>query len=363
MRVKIGVDHIFNGQGYGDVAEQLVDADMNPAMLRPWRSIKNGRSYITLNGRDGRPRNYVTNAPSTMTKYQWQYMDSILVRVARPTLHVWGDIVGEGLTYTVPDGMGTIVLQEQTITDGGKVRLDMDALVESERDRPTFDIRNFPLPIIHGDVSFSARQLAVSRRAGVGGVSAPFDTTMLEQVTRRMMEKVEVMCIGDPSLFSYGGGAIYGFTTKPERLTTVMTNPTDPSWTPQVFVDEINGMISALQDRQFYGPYGLYFSPSWAQYMNGDYVSTYPETLGARVDMIDDIKFRRKVRFGLSGYQVVIWQLTPNVVRAVTGMRLQTIQWDSRGGLAKHFKIMAIMVPQLRSNADNQTGINHGTAV
>lgn len=359
MRAKIGVDHIFNGQAYGDVADMLIDSDMNPAMLRPWRSTKNRKSYYTVNG-----RNLVTNAPATMTKDQWKYMDQKLVTVARPLLRVWSDLVGAGLTYTVPDGMGTIVLQEQTITDGGSVRVDMDALVESERDRPTFDIRNFPLPIVHGDVSFSARQLAVSRRQGTGGVSAPLDTTMLEQVTRRLVEKVELMTIGQATSYSYGGGTVYGLTTKPQRLTTTMTNPTDPSWTPSLFIDEILLMLSALQDINFNGPYGMYFSPNWSKYINGDYTQAYSaDTLGTRIDKIDDISFRRKLRFGLTGFQVILFELNPSVIRAVTGMRLQTIQWDSKGGLAKNFKIMAIMVPQLRSNASDQTGINHGVAV
>jgi len=358
MQANVTVDHIFNGQGYGNVAEALIDADMDPGALRPWRSTKTRKSYITVNG-----KNYVTNAPTTTTKDQYKYMDAKLVTVARPLLRVWSDLVGAGLTYTVPDGMGTMILQEQTITDGGSARVDMDALAESERDRPTFDIRNFPLPIVHGDVSFPARGLAMSRRAGMAGISAAWDTTMLEQVTRRIVEKIELMTIGQANSFSYGGGTVYGLTTKPQRLTSTLTLPTDPSWSPALLTDEVNGMIKSLQDINFNGPYGMYFSPNWSTYMNGDYASTYGgETLGMRLDKIEDISFRRKIRYGLSGYQIIIFELNSSVIRAVTGMRLQTIQWDTKGGLAKHWKIMGIMVPQLRSNADDQTGINHGVA-
>lgn len=355
----VQVDHISNGQGYGDVADALIEADMNPAVLRPWKKTARSRqAFITVNG-----KNYATNAQTTTTKDQWKFMDSKLVTVARPLLRVWSDLVGAGLTYTVPDGMATMVLQEQTITDGGSAQVSMDALVEGERDRPTMDIRNFPLPIVHGDVSFPARGLAMSRRGGTAGIAVPWDTTMLEQVTRRIVEKVELMAIGQANSFSYGGGTVYGLTTKPQRLTSTMTLPTDPSWSPALFVDEINEMISDLQDIQFNGPYGMYFSPNWSNYLNGDYASTYGgETLGTRLDKIDDISFRRKIRFGLSGYQVILFELNSTVIRAVTGMRLQTIQWDTKGGLSKNFKIMGIMVPQLRSNADDQTGINHGVA-
>lgn len=358
MRPKVVVDHIYNGQGHGDLATMLIENDMHPGLFRPWKSKKNRRSYVTMNG-----KNYVTNTPAVLTKDQWKAMDQKLVTVARPLLRVWKDLVGAGLTYSVPDGMGTILLQEQTITDGGSAIVTMDPTVDSERDRPTFDTRNFPLPVIHGDVSFSMRQLAGSKRPGTGGLAAPLDTTMLEQVTRRIVEKIELMCIGQATSFSYGGGTIYGLTTKPQRLTTAMTLPTDPGWTPALFIDEINEMISDLQDIQFNGPYGMYFSPAWSKYMNGDYASTYGgETLATRLDKIEEIQFRRKIHYGLSGYQVILFELNPSVIRAVTGLRLQTLQWMTKGGLGWHAKIMGIMVPQLRSNADDETGINHGTA-
>lgn len=359
MKTRVAVDHIFNGQGHGDLAEALVENNMHPGYFRPWRA-KNGKSYVTINGRNIPVR----NASYTLTKEQWKAMDQRLVTVARPQLRVWSDLVGAGLTYTVPDGMGTILLQEQTITDGGKAIISMDPAVDSERDRPTFDTRSFPLPVIHGDVSFSMRQLAVSRRPGLAGLAAPLDTTMLEQVTRRITEKVELLTIGGSGqTFSYGGSSIYGLTTKPQRITNTMTLPTDPSWTPALFVDEILDMIEDLQALNFNGPYGMYFSPNWAKYINGDYASTYGgETLGSRLDKIEDISFRRKIRYGLSGYQVILFQLTPDVIRAVTGMRLQTIQWFSKGGLGWHAKVMAIMAPQLRTNADNEIGVNHGTA-
>lgn len=360
MKTRVKVDHIYNGQGYGDVATALVDGDMHPGYFRPWKKNRRSRqSYVTING-----RNIATNAQATLTKEQWKLMDRQLVTVARPQLRVWGDLASQGLTYSVPDGMGTILLQEQTITDGGTAIISMDPNVEGERDRPTFDTRNFPLPVIHGDVSFSMRQLAVSKRPGLGGMAAPLDTTMLEQVTRRIVEKIELMTIGSATqTYSYGGGSIQGLTTKTQRLTSVLTLPTDPSWSPALFVDEINDMIQDLQDLNFNGPYGMYFSPSWAKYMNGDYASTYGgETLATRLGKIEDISFRRKIRYGLSGYQIILFQLDSAVIRAVTGMRLQTLQWFTKGNLGWHAKVMCIMVPQLRTNADNETGINHGTA-
>lgn len=357
---RVVVDHIYDGQGYGGVAEALVDRDLHPGFFRPWRSKKNGRSYVSVGG-----RNLATNARATLTKEQWKAMDQRLVTVARPDLRVWSDIVGAGLTYNVPDGMGTIFLQDQTITDGGTAIISMDPAVEGERDRPSFDTRSYPLPVIHGDVSFSMRQLAVSRRPGLGGIAAPLDTTMLEQVTRRIVEKIELMTIGSASqTFNYGGATpIQGLTTKTQRVTSSLTLPTDPSWTPELLLDEMLDMIQDLQDLQFNGPYGVYFSPSWMKYLNGPYSSAYNGgSLLSNLRQIDEIKWMKKIHYGLSGYQIIVFQLTPDVIRAVTGMRLQTIQWFTKGGIGWHAKVICMMIPQLRTNADNETGINHGTA-
>lgn len=353
----MAVDFIYNGQAFGDVADRLLDADLDPGVLKPWRDPTTGRKYVTLT-RDGKPKNFLTNAPATLTKDQWIDLDRAIVRIAEPELRVWGDIEGLGLRYRVPNGMGTTVLQEQTMGDFGTATISMDGLKRSDRDRPEFDLRNFPLPIIHGEFSFSARELAVARRSG-----APLDTTSAERVTRRIVEQVESLTIGSAVSYSYGGGTIYGLTNKPERVSKVLTLPTALGWTPQTTVDEILDMISSLQDLNFNGQYGLYYSPAWTRYFDADYSATYAnETLRTRLQKIDDIRFMRKLSYGLSGYQIVLFQLTSDVIRAVTGMDLTTLQWNSMDGLAKNWKIMCIMVPQLRTNANGTTGIAHGVA-
>lgn len=351
----MAVDFIYNGQAFGDVADRLLENDLDPGILKPWRDPETGRRYVTLT-RGGKEQNFLTNAPATLTKDQWLDLDRAIIRIAEPELRVWGDISGLGLTYRVPNGMGTTVLQEQTMGDFGTAAMSMDALKRVDRDRPEFDLRNFPLPIVHGEFSFSARELAVARRSG-----APLDTTSAERITRRIVEQVESLTIGSAITYSYGGGTIYGLTNKPERVTKTLTLPTDAAWTPGTTVDEVLDMISSLQDIDFNGPYGLYYSPAWTRYFDADYSATYAnETLRTRLQKIEDIRFMRKLSYGLTGYQIVIFQLTSDVIRAVTGMDLTTLQWDSMGGLAKNWKIMAIMVPQLRTNAEGTTGIAHG---
>ena len=190
----------------------------------------------------------------------------------------------------------------------------------------------------------------------------PLDTTSIEQNTRKIVEQVEQLTLGTAASYSYGGGTVYGLTNTPYRVTKTLTLPTAVGWEPAVTYDEILDMIQSLQDIYFNGPYGVFMSPGWTKYMNTDYSAAYPGvSLASKLREVEDIRFVRKVDY-LSGFQIVMFQLTKDVIRAVTGMPMTTMQWESQGGMMVNFKIMCIMVPEVRANASDQTGICHGTA-
>jgi hypothetical protein len=62
-----------------------------------------------------------------------------------------------------------------------------------------------------------------------------------------------------------------------------------------------------------------------------------------------------------TGYQftLILVQLTSEVARAVNGMDITTVQWEEKGGMRLHFKVMAIQVPQLRADYYGQMGLLH----
>ncbi len=67
---------------------------------------------------------------------------------------------------------------------------------------------------------------------------------------------------------------------------------------------------------------------------------------------------------GTSGgnpFTFIFVQMTPDVARAVNGMDITTLQWESVGGQRLNFKVMAIQVPQLRADFYGNSGILHGT--
>ena len=60
-------------------------------------------------------------------------------------------------------------------------------------------------------------------------------------------------------------------------------------------------------------------------------------------------------------FTMLFVQMTPDVARAVNGMDITTVQWEDHGGFRQNFKVMAMLVPQIRADFNGNTGIVHAT--
>lgn len=85
------------------------------------------------------------------------------------------------------------------------------------------------------------------------------------------------------------------------------------------------------------------------------------ETLRTMLMKIPDISGVQRLDFLTSTYTLIFVQQTSDVARGVIGMDITTVQWPSLGGMRKNFKVMAILVPHLRSDYSGRCGILHGT--
>ena len=350
-------DVIVNGQAHGSVAARLLSCGFNANALRPWVG-RDGRSYITQNSRGKSVAvPLIGNTAATLRKDEWKLLDEAVVGVARQRLRIVSALRGAGLQYTIPQGMGKTVLETQTQTDITDAEMHMDPAVPTEQDRPHFDLTTLPLPVIHKDFSFSAREIAVSRNGG-----SPLDVTGAELATRKVAEAAEKLTLGVSSTYKFGGGTIYGLINYPNAITTVtLTAPTATAWTPEDTVEEVLAMRQASQDALHYGPWMLYNSPAWDQYLDRDYNTTSGKTLRARLSEISNIRGVETADYMGSGFKMVLVQQTSDVVRMVVGMDVTTVQWESMGGLRVHFKVMAILVPQVRCDSNSNTGIVYAT--
>jgi uncharacterized linocin/CFP29 family protein len=237
----------------------------------------------------------------------------------------------------------------------------MDGVAQSDMDVPGGETIGVPLPIIHKDFKFSARQIAVSRNGAM-----PLDTTAASLASRKVAEEVEKMVVGvgAGSGYSFGGYTVHGYTEFPDRLTAVLSEPTG-GWDPMTLVEEVIGMRKSAEDTGFYGPFTMYISSDWSAVFDEDYkqgVSTSSATtIRQRIAAIDGISRIQTLDY-LTGYDILLVQLTPDVARAIVGMDFTTLQWEQHGGMEVRLKVMAIMVPQLRADFYRGTGIVHGSA-
>jgi uncharacterized linocin/CFP29 family protein len=373
-------DFLFQGKGHGNlfkqgtgrhVAQMIANDAFDPNLLRPWvESV--GRSPISEwcqihNGYDSngdpkfdiRPAHLVTNTPAVLPRDSWKIIDETVRDSILQELKFVNQLRGAGLQYVIPNGMSVIALESTIGTDITGATVSMDGVRRGDRDVPEYDTRLIPLPITHKDFSFTSRQVAVSRRAGF-----PLDTRTSTKASRKVAEEIEMMALGvsGHSGFSYGGGAVYGVTDHPDRITGVLTIPTDVDWTPELMIDEVLAMIQQLKDAGYRGPYRLELSSNWDQYLDKDYSQTYGgKTLRQRLRDIDRIAGIETQDY-LEDWNVVLLQRTSDVIRMIIGMDVVTLQWDTHGGMELNFKVMAIMVPEIQPDADGNTGIVHAVA-
>lgn len=348
------MDLIVNGQAQGSVAAALLNNNFDVNALRPWIG-RDGRHYGSRveNGKlVARP---LTNATATLRKDEWKILDEAIVSAAKERLRLVADLRGAGLTFNIPNGMGKTVLETETVGDITPAIISMDPARKSEGDRPEYDLSSLPLPVIHKDFFFNARQIATSRNMG-----GSIDTTSAQLAARRVSEEAEKLHLGTTGSFAYGGGTIYGLTNFPSRITQTITSPELSSWLPSTLVGEILAMRQASEDAFHYGPWRLYNSPGWDRYLDDDYSSAKGDnTLRQRLAVINGISSISTLDH-LTGFQMLLVQQTSDVIRVVIGMDVTTIQWETDGGMRLHFKVMAILVPQLRADSNGNTGIVHG---
>lgn len=357
----------YKGGTWGDVAGRLHSVYNNdPNRMRPWRG-DDGKVYTTeVYGyyADGKPKTrarlvkderIIENA-STLQPRGWLMLDQAVQEGALEELRIWNELAAAN-TLTIDDGMGVTVLQTQKMSSYGSATMGMDPIRQGQRDRPVYTTENLPLPVTHADFFWTARDKAVARRGAL-----PLDVSGARAAGRAIARLVEQLTLGVLPVYTFGGGSIYGYQNFPSRLTTTMTIPTGAGWTPDDTLNEFLGIVSTMRLLFRRGPFVVYNSPLWAQYLDRDFSMAYKGgSLRNRLREIPEITDIRTSEF-MSGYRMLFVQMTDDSARAVIGMRLQTVRWEEQGGMASFYKAMCMYIPQLRTDGNNQPGVMDATA-
>jgi len=355
----LNVDFIGKeGQVQGDLAAQaMLNGRLEPGRMRPYIG-KNGRAYITLY-KGGNPKELssyqaipVDNA--TLQRDEWKQLDDAVLKISEERLGGIQDLIDNGLTFDLGNAMGTTVLEWHDISDAMEASLTMDGVTRGKGDRPNYGTHYLPIPIIHVDYEINARVLEASRKLG-----NPLDTTSAERAARKVNEKLEEMLFTDIS-YSFGGGAIKSYLNFADRNQVSLTENWDASGktAAEILADVLN-LKQASIDAYHYGPWMLYIPTAYETTLDGDYDATTPgTTIRERILKIAGIK-GIKIIDKLTANNVLLVQMTTDVVRLVRGLGIQNIEWQTEGKFITKYKVLTIQVPQIRSDQDGKCGIVH----
>lgn len=357
------VDLIDNGQAMGTVAGSILNnGRLNVGAMRPFE--ENGRSYISIyKGGDPKvPTNYSvvpigTNA--LLRRDEWKQLDQVLLDIPKERPYGFQDLVDKGLVYTLGNAMGTTVLEWHDISDGMEAVVSMDGVTRGKNDKVVFKHNYIPIPIIHSDYEINARTLAVSRN-----MENPLDTISAERATRKVLQKLENMLFTNTD-YAFGEtdsrsrNKIYSYINHPDRNQVTLTVAWNESGktAAQIVADVVNMKDSSIASK-FYGPWQLYIPTLYDTLLDEDYSVSGASlmTIRERIMKIDGIK-GIKVVDTLPADNVLLVQMTSDVVRLIRGMGLQNVEWEVEGKMITKYKVLTIQVPQIRSDQEGRCGV------
>jgi hypothetical protein len=359
------VDLIGLNGGVGALASKFMSNGLNLGRMRPFIDEKDGNSYMTVyrGGSLNDENSFSTilaNTTATLRRDEWKSLDQALLDVSRYRLGGVQDLIDNGLVYTLGNAMGTTVLEWHDVSDAMEADLTMDGVTRSAGDRVVFQHNYLPIPIIHVDYEINARVLAASRSLG-----NPLDTTSVERAGRKVLEKLENMLFTNTS-YSFGEtdsrslNTIYSYVNHPDRNTVNLSIHWNHSaMTAAGILQDVLEMKQASINDYHFGPWMLYIPTAYETVLDDDYDTDTPgTTIRERILKIAGIR-GIKVIDSLPADNVLLVQMTPDVVRLVRGMDLQNVEWNTEGGMVTKYKVMAIQVPQIRSDQNLRSGIVH----
>ncbi len=291
-----------------------------------------------------------TNA--ILRKDEWVQYDTAVVEVARERLGAVEDLISRGLTFPLGNALGTTIVEWEQMSEMTPAEINMAGVTEGERDRVDFTLKSLPVPITHKDFRLNIRALEASRRLGES-----LDTTQARLASRLVSESIENQLFNGAAI-TVLGSSIPGLTTAANRNTGTAASWELAATAGEDLVDDVIEMMGIAEGDNMFGPYGLYCSIAAKNNLNNDYKANSDRTTLERMGAIDGLVSIRGTS-KLTGKNVLLVQLTSDVVDMVVGMQPTTLQWEDMGGMITNFKVMAIMVPRVKDTSTLQSGIVH----
>lgn len=292
-----------------------------------------------------------------LRKYEWEEIDATVLDIMRQPLVGIQDLISAGLTHRLA-GIGTSVSTYEQLGDMSPATVSMNVTPKKdESDRVDFEAVSVPVPVISKPFSLDLRTLDASRRLGES-----LDVTQARVATLKVREALEDMLFNGHSL-QMKDMHIYGYTNHPNIGSGTAASYGGGDWgTDGNAHKTIIGMITALVDKGFNGPYGIYVAPTqYAQSLALTGANMSETQLSVIKRTIEDIKFIKRAP-KLADGQVLTLQMTREVVDLAIGQDVTPISWQEYGGLMNEFRVLTAAVPRIKFDSEGKSGIELATA-
>lgn len=291
---------------------------------------------------------------TTLRKDEWIHFDEKLIEEVTQRMVGVNDLMSRGLRFDIPNGMGSTTVEWETVDETREAEVNMDGIARAQSDRLDFAPHSLPLPIVHRDFYINSRVLAASRTRGES-----LDVTNMRIAARKVSEKVEDILFNGITGYNFAGGVIEGYTTFTDRNeVTLGTAWTDSGIDGEDILAQVLEMIDAAHTDRMFGPYIMYVPTAYWVKLLEDFKANSDKSTISRVLEIPTLTDIKVADF-LAADNVLLIQMTSDVVDMVVGMQPTTVQWESDGGFLLNFKVMTIMIPRLKSTDAGRSGIVH----
>ncbi|MDY6778994.1 MAG: major capsid protein [Halobacteria archaeon] len=295
-----------------------------------------------------------------LRKDEWKRMNDVLTAVARDNTLGLDTLRDRGIE--VPLDLGVLRFEWEDVDDFGEADVDMAATAGGNEDTLDFANNGIPLPIVHKSFRLNLRKLRSSRNRG-----QPLDAAGVEAATAAVTRKLEDILYGGNSI-TVDGDSIAGFTDFADRQ-SVSANQAWSGASSDEMIDDVLRTVSALEDaKALPGQSGYDFLIARQNYqeIRGKNAGTDDkrgvlQLLRDRLEQEEALP--SQVRFfpvdRLSEGNAIMVKPTERYVQLPMPADIQTVQWESMGGMVQHWKVMGAVFPALRADQQGNSGVAH----
>jgi uncharacterized linocin/CFP29 family protein len=224
---------------------------------------------------------------------------------------------------------------------------------------PTRISRRLPVYLTTDDFFMGIRTLRASERSGM-----PLDTALIEQATRRVNEAIEDSVLNGATLeggtaLQVNGNTVPGLLNAPNVNTHTITVPWTTATGDQI-LNDVLAMIGMLQADKKYGPYLMYVGTNIGNALNKDFKAGTSGSTLSRLQQVSNGTgglLSIKTADMMPADTVVMFQATSDVIDLVVGQAPTVVPWTSPDGFTLYWMVMGIVIPRVRSDYNNTSGI------